>query len=248
MKKLRTVFFTLLMLVFALSTNAYAASNDVLRVPISFDAVKDDPTDEELAKNRYDIFVDLENMLKLKKGITISAKIIIPSSIFKSEEDEFRILPHLEVVDKKGNYLCGFSSKYGFCLAKEGNAPVLAKQFTNRSKFRGAGIYGSVKKSGTKYYVVEIKNIPLLDLAASDGKTKLSKLISGGKKYQLGVSFVIEGAFSKKVRGQSVYVDDIKLTASKTQFVDFSKASAYRALHANRESNDVSVRIAKLTY
>lgn len=248
MKTLRTVIFTLLVLIFALSANVYAASNNVLRVPVSFNAVKENPTDAQLAKNRYDIFIDLENLLKLKKGITISAKIIIPGSIFKSEEDEFKILPGLEVADQKGNYLCGFASKYEFCLAKEGNAPVLAKQFINRNKFRGAGIYGSVKKSGSKYYVVELKNLPLLDLSVSDGKTKLSKMIAGGKKYQLGVSVIIQGAFSKKVSGQSVYVDDVKLTASKTQSVNFSKASAYRALHASKGSKDIGVKVAKLTY
>ncbi len=50
-------------------------------------------------------------MTQLKAKMTISAKVIIPSSVFTSEDDEFRILPGLELVDAKGNYLCGFESK-----------------------------------------------------------------------------------------------------------------------------------------
>ena len=246
-KSVKPILFTLLILLFALSANVYAASNDVLRTPVSFGAVKDNPTEAQLAKNRYDIYVDMEKMTQLKAKMTISAKVIIPGSVFTSEDDEFRILPGLELVDAKGNYLCGFESKYDFYLAKEGSAPVLAKKFTNTNKFRGAGIYGSVKKSG-KYYVVELKNLPLLDLSASDGKTKLSKLIAGGKKYQVSVSIIVQGAFRKKVSGQYVYVDDVKLAAAQTQTVNFSKASAYRALHANKGSKEIGVKVVKLTY
>jgi hypothetical protein len=247
MRSLKRALSLLLLLIFtfSLATGVYAASNDVAQVTTTFKAK---PSEKEINRNAYSVFVDLEKPTKLKKNITIDAKIIVPASIFTSEDDELRIIPGFELAtaDAK-DYVCGFVSNYIFYLSKEGKSPILTKQLSNGDKFTAAGTYGSVKKSGN-YYVVSLKKVPLYDISSSDDSIKLSSLVSKGETYMPGVSVLLRGNFKKKVSKKNIYIDDVKLNAASVQTVNFSNKKAYRALHVDIAGKAGKVKVVKLNY
>lgn len=208
----------------ALPLTASAASNKALRAKVSFTGDKytgDEAHDEAIyPKNGYTLSASYLQEAKPSKSMKASADVYIPAASLKADGDCISI-NLFSGINQGETYIGDVQAKYVINVYKEGSKLVLKKQDTVKYKESNAGKLASAKKSG-KYYVVQLKDIPLKNKATvwnEDGSSKNVKIPAG--KCWLSSSVEIIGTCSKS--SGAVYADNLQLSAGKKLSITFDK-------------------------
>ena len=217
------------------------ASDKAARLKVSYfpQSGKEDVAEEEWNRNSYQFEVTMKTKTALKKQNYISAKILVPKSIFKIDGETVSFKLNMSAMTKeKGKYVTRYycESYYWFSLQVFGKKTKLLLIDELTGKEMSAKKYVSVKKKG-KYYVLTFKNIPVCrliydqklnqELEYSDPRWKPSS-----EKFFLTPVLFYSFNFGTKGTGY-VYLDEVSAKAKKTRKVTFNKVNYPRLVAFN---------------
>lgn len=237
----RVLVLTLLIGIFAAvpSAEASAATNKALRTKVAFDGQKE--SDEAWENNSYTLTAAYKNTTKLKKNMKASETVYVPVAALKKNGDTVHMDTFVAVSNaKSGEWVGDVRSNYTVMLIKEGKKVRLGLWNIAKSKEEKIGKYATVKKSG-KYYVVTIKNLPLMNkMYVAEEQIKA---INTKTKYDTALSVNVTGTCSKT--SGYVYADDLKLQAAKTQTITFDKKD-YKWLAGWHKDKELKVKVVSV--
>ncbi len=219
------------------SAMAQAATHKGLQMKVSFNGKREG--EKAYNDNTYGLIAGYKKNAKVKKNMSVSGKVYVPTSALKKDGDSIHITLWLDLCTKKGDYVGAINSNYTIMLIKEGNKLRLAKWNNSKEKEGKIGSLASYKKSNN-YYVITLKNVPLENKYLDTEGKKVS--LNTKTTYSLNQGITVTGTCSK-VSNKYVYVDDLMLKGTSTQKITFDKKD-YRFVDGFYKDTVRSVKVA----
>lgn len=206
------------------------AANKALRLKRTVPAAAEDNfTNRNLVGCVY-----LKTKGKLTKSMKFSGTVWIPEKALSSAGDSIIIEPFVSFAKKKSDFKNRDNVSGVFCkktlLLRAGSKKKgkLVRRDPLTGKETAIGKYGTVRKSGS-YYVVTIKNLPLADYLVDVTEQGFVKnKFSTKTNYYLTMEINLHST-AKKAWSGYVYMDNLKVKASKTWKTAFEKKDYDRA-------------------
>ena len=198
-----------------MSTTPALAANKAVRVKTTFPANEGDNDDSQ-----HVLFGAVQKTkCKATKKMKLSCTVYIPVSAMKDKDDFFSIDPMVGLEIGKKYYGTIFG-KYRVHLQLKNGKPVLYKETDNGLAGKLSASRGTVKKK-KGFYVITLKKLPLCSWAFSWTPENRIK-INTKKKFNLSTYIRILRHSDRKWTG-AVFVDNLKIYASKTLKMTFNK-------------------------
>ncbi len=194
---------------------------------VSFENVKwkeklsDEENDKNLSVNRYNLSVEHKTKSQVTKNMTMSNTIYIPKDALKKDNSRVDLDFGLDIYNK--SFQGYIQAKYKLVLENHFGYVVMWKEdTTNNWKMSRTGSMASYKKKGD-YYVITVKDLPLLDEAEywPKGKRKTKSMDKLTKTYTFR-SVINFGGQGQKMTKKKIYVSDMAIKAKKTVTTNFT--------------------------
>ncbi len=175
--------------------------------------------------NDQDLYFEVQHTKtgKLKKNMSISCTIYVPVSALKKNNEFILLDPSLVLCTKKNGqlqYTGRIVGKYGLQLQYDAHQRKVVLWKHAQDVVTGVGKYGSFTRKGN-YYVVKMKNIPLMNKYFTDNPDNMKKINTKKAYYLLSNLRVFR--MGKSEWTGTFYIDNLQLKSTSTQKVTFNK-------------------------
>lgn len=247
LKKVFTFLLTVCILISCTSMDTVlAAANRALSVSYSFKKLTWQKDGDKCAQNTYSIVLPGKTKKTALKDLKMGGVVYIPKKAIKRNESCVNLSFYLDIFNSNEKYIGDVRPRIVITLVNENGKAKLYAWDEVKEKNVKASSYASFKAGKGKYkdyYIVTLKNNPLIQEIVLDGSEKRQKITSKTKyAFNAGICITGEGY---KTSG-TLYLDELSVTSSGKKILNhtFAKKPAwYCVFNQDKELSKKKVKI-----